>query len=285
MNIINISSDIEIAYLQKSFIKEVLFHGDKYRNMLKKDSLYCLSKKIPIFLLSENDMQKHDKESNAPVRTDRYRPDSQEKPRTEWLGFYGRESSGLFEDTRRIVICPERIATCVKNDEEFTFLLAKVIVHEYAHAKMDYGNENRAYKGKDEFWQWMEESMANQLTLKTFENFTKIYQHSSYKSNIWENRLWDFIVNFIKNQPPEYALGYELFDKKIGRWRTWRKYKGKLLKKEYDINKNKWLKYIQTHYNNLEEEKVNKLYDLLFSQPLGHSNITKFKFNKIKRLL
>ena len=129
MNIININSTIEITHSQKSFIEEVIFCGDDH-HMIEEDSFYWLSKQIPIFLLDEENMQKYEIESE-----DRYEPNPKIKPHTEWLGFYGRDSTGLFEHTPRIAICPERIAQCVKDDEEFMFLLAKVIIHEFAHAK------------------------------------------------------------------------------------------------------------------------------------------------------
>lgn len=259
MNVININSDIEITHSQKSFIEEVLFFDNDH--MIERDSFYWLSKKIPIFLINEDTMKKYEiSEQNSDF-----------KPHTEWLGIYLRDSSGLFEQTPTIAICPKRIADCVQNDEEFMFLSAKVIVHEFAHAKMDYGNKNVKYRKKDDFWHWMEESMANQITLEVFRDFTEGYQHNRYKKNSfrnknWENSLFDFVINFIKRQPPEYALGYEIFDKKIGQWWIWRSHKDELGGKKKIKQKTAWLKYMQQNYKSIDETIAKKLYEKLFNR-------------------
>ena len=260
MNIININSTIEITHSQKSFVEEILFCGDDH-GMIREDSFYCLSKQIPIFLVNEKSMQKHEKETEY-----RYELNPERKPHTEWLGFYGRDSSGLFDHTPRIAICPERIASCVKSDEEFMFLLAKVIVHEFAHAKMDYRDENVKYRQKDTFWQWMEESTANQLTLEVFRDFTRGYRYrkNAFRNVSWEDVLWDFIVDFIKHQPPEYALGYEIFDKRVQRWWIWKNHKDELGGQKRIKQKNDWLQYVQNNYQQIDEKKVEVLYDALF---------------------
>ena len=264
MNIININSTIDISHSQKSFIEEVLFCGDDH-HMIEEDFFYWLSKEIPIFLLNEDSMKKNELESEY-----KYELNPETKPHTEWLGFYGRDSSGLFEHTPRIAICPERIATCVQDDEEFMFLLAKVIVHEFTHAKMDYRDENIKYRKKDEFWHWMEESMANQLTLKVFREFTHGYQHRRYrkgsvfKHTSWESKLFNFIVDFVKKQPPAYALGFELFDKRIRQWWIWPHYKDELGGQKRINEKTKWLSYMKNNYKNIDEKTSETLYDDLF---------------------
>lgn len=67
----------------------------------------------------------------------------------------------------------------MQNDDEFMFLLAVAIVHESAHAKMDFKDQNKKYKSHDTFWRWMEESSANRYTLEVFENFTSNCRHGS----------------------------------------------------------------------------------------------------------
>ena len=285
MNIININSDIEINPSQKSFIEEVLFCRDDH-HMMKGDSFYWLSKQIPIFLLNEDSMRKNEigreynryepsdeKEphedsvrENEIERENRYEPNYKKKPHTEWLGFYGRDSFGLFEHTPRIAICPERIASCVKNDEEFMFLLAIVVVHEFAHAKMDYRDENIKYRKKDLFWHWIEESMANKFTLEVFRNYFYCDRHkkNSFRNKNWEEDLFDFVKNFIKHQPPEYALGYEIFIKDVAQWCSWRNSKNKLGGQKRIQQKNNWLKYMQNNYNNINARKAKELYDELF---------------------
>ena len=254
MNIININSNISITSAQISFIEEVVKCDFDIEN-----TFYWLSKNIPIFLLNEESMKKYD-ENKEYV----YEQNSDYKPYTEWLGFYGRDSQGLFSNTPRIAICPERIAACVKNDEEFMFLLAKVIVHELAHAKMDDKNQNKSYKTKDSFWKWMEESSANRYTLQIFENFTQQYRYSRsnqaspFRNTSWEDTLFDFIVDFIKRQPPEYALGYELFKKRpILDW-EWEREKSNLGGKKQE--KNDFINYVKTNYKNIDEKKFQFLF-------------------------
>ena len=272
MNIININSDIEINHVQKSFLEEMLFSGDDHC-IIEEDSFFWLSKTIPIFLINEKSMEKYEKnieniELEYPYLEYRYEPNPKIKPHTEWLGFYGRDSSGLFEHTPRIAICPERIAQCVNTDEEFMFLLAKVVVHEFAHAKMDFRDENIEYGKKDTFWHWMEESMANQLTLEAFQNFSRGYHHryrrNSYRNKRWEDKLFEFVVDFIKHQPPAYALGYEIFNKGIREWWIWRNHKDELGGEKRIQAKNDWLSYVQKHYKNIDKKTIENLYDKLF---------------------
>ena len=66
---------------------------------------------------------------------------------TEWLGLYIRERSGC-NFTAKILLCPERMMTCVNGDEhEYRMLFTKVLIHELAHAVMDYCMENRSFVG------------------------------------------------------------------------------------------------------------------------------------------
>jgi len=254
MKIININSEIELTAAQQSFVEEVLACGDRHC-CRDKDSFYFLSKTIPIFLLNEKSMQKYDKNNDKEAYI---LEDNQElefiKPHTEWLGFYGRTSGDVFVHTPRIVLCPERIEQCVANDEEFMFLIAKVIVHELAHAKMDSRDQNTKYWKKDLFWEWMEESSANRYTLDVFEDFTHRYccRHNSYKNKQCLERLWDYVVNFIKQQPPHYALGYELFEKSpVIDW-EWERKKEELGGTKRSKEKSEWLTYMQKHYRNLD---------------------------------
>jgi len=260
MKFININSNIVITPAQRSFIEEVLLCDDRH-DIMQADSFYQLSKTIPVFLINEESMKKHDFEIEG-----QYEPNSDFRPDTEWLGFYGRDSSGLFEHTPRIAICPERIAKCVSNDEEFMFLLAKVIVHEFSHAKMDYEDQNIKYRKKDTFWRWMEESSANRYTLEVFENYTRQDTSSTpFKNTRWKQSSFDFVVDFIKKQSPAYALGYELFDKRpVLDW-EWEREKDSLGGQKRAKEKEDWLEYMQANYKNINEKKSHYLYDCVFN--------------------
>ena len=277
MNIININSAIEITHSQKSLIEEVLLCD--YHPMFVEDSFWWLSKEIPIFLMNEDSMKKYDSKNECryehnfetkPHTECRYERNFETKPHTEWLGFYGRDSSGLFEHTPRIAICPERIANCVQDAEKFMFLLAKVIVHEFAHATMDWRDQNTKYRKKDDFWHWMEESTANKLTLEVFRNFSRGFHHRRYRAGSvftqtsWGDKLFDFIIDFVKKQPPEYALGFELFEKGIGSPWMWSDNKDQLGGKKRINKKTHWLSYMKNNYKNIDEKISEKLYDDLF---------------------
>ena len=282
MNVININSTIEITAAQRTFIEELLVLGDTYCHPIMQDSLYWLAKRIPIFLIDEKTMKKHEDPGLALIdekwegfpRDDKERL-PREKPPMEWLGFYGRDSAGLFEHTPRIAVCPERIASLAGNDEEYLFILALVIVHEFAHAKMDFSDENIKYRKKDEFWRWMEESMANSFTIEIFEVFrTRYRKHYAFgrfdmisRNDIVKgmgDRMFEFIVDFVRHQPPEYALGYVLYDKGIERWWDWRNHKSELGgQKKMDAKMN-WLEYVQRAYNNINKKNINQLFDALF---------------------
>lgn len=260
MKFININSNIVITPAQRSFIEEVILCDDRH-DIMQADSFYQLSKTTPVFLINEESMKKHNFEIEG-----QYEPNSDFRPDTEWLGFYGRDSSGLFEHTPRIAICPERIAKCVSNDEEFMFLLAKVIVHEFSHAKMDYEDQNIKYRKKDTFWRWMEESSANRYTLEVFENYTRQDTSSTpFKRTSWRQSSFDFVVDFIKNQPASYALGYELFDKRpILDW-EWEREKDSLGGQKRAKEKADWLEYMQKNYKDIHREQSDYLYDCVFN--------------------
>ena len=279
MQIININSSIDISFSQK-FIEEVLLYGEEHHHM-EKNSLHILSENIPIFLLNEESMKKYD------TQIERYEYNTDFKPDTESLGFYGRDNTGLFERTPRIALCPERIAQCVANDEEFVFLLAKVTVHEYAHAKMDFENQNRQYRRKDEFWTWMEESSANRYTLEIFKNFTNNYRYthnrrsSPFRNQNWEHALFDFVVDFVKKQPPEYALGYELFDKSPISESKWEREKANLGGSQRVNEKKEWLDYMKNNYSNIDKEHSDFLYDCVFNgKNEATSKLAKEKLSK-----
>ena len=272
MNIININSNIEMTPAQEDFIEMVVLSDDHGHRMMDPESFYHLSKTVPIFLVNEGTMKKHDSsptwlygdESNhAELEySDRnYEANSDFKPVTEWLGFYGRSSADVMDRTPRIVLCLERIKRCVNNSEEFMFLLATVVVHELAHAKMDVNHQNSKYRSKDAFWHWMEESMANYYTLECFDD----YRMCSHRFNHhWAHDCFDFVKDFIKKQPPAYALGYELYDKRPAlRW-EWKREKCNLGGSQRSLEKAAWLKYMQANYNNIDDDKASALYEDVF---------------------
>lgn len=267
---ININSKVSITPTQLSFIEEVSLCFDEHRT--REDNFV----KTPVFFINEASMIKHDPEE--------FKRNEEFKPHTELLGFYRRDSSGLFEKTPMIAICPERIASCVQNDEEFLFLLTKVIIHEFAHAKMDNQNQNITYHSKDEFWRWMEESSANRYTLSVLSEFKRTDERKvPYRSKGFSDRLFDFAVDFIKRQEPAYALGHELFEKRpLLDW-EWERAKDVLGSQKRAKEKQEWLAYMKSNYKNIDKEHASYLYDSLFEgEKIAMSNSPK---EKLKCLL
>jgi len=273
MNIININSSIEITDSQKSFIEDILssYDNDHKWHYRREDSFHCLSKKIPVFLVN-TDIMDRSKDDEDDHKDDRDNNKHGSKPITEWFGFYTREKSLIFDNTPIIAICPDRIAQHVKTDEEFMFLTAKVIVHEFAHAKMDFRNQNEVYHAKNpdyrKFYKWMEESSANRYTLEVFERFTSSCRRtrsaSPFRSKSWGSTLFDYVKNFIQNQPDNYALGLELF-KKYPVWELeWENKKSLLDCNARSAEIDAWLRYMQSHYSNIDRDKASLLFEAVF---------------------
>lgn len=114
-----------------------------------------------------------------------------------------------------------------KNDNEFKWLFAKVLIHELAHASMDVFDEKVSYH--TEFGKWREESMANAITLKIIKEYNDQY-------------FYDYAKAFMQSQPAEYALGVLMEDLAYGDFRkiVSSKYHGVNLELQTE-----WLKYVQ----------------------------------------
>ncbi len=280
MNIININSKYDLTAQQISFAKSILC---SYRyNYRDRRSLYYLSKRIPFYLVDraafesikignyKTDNERWEKErfddrderhddrqnDNYENRENReYQDRKPDRPITELLGFYtSKGAHGIPE----IYLCTETILNHTNNDEELTYLLAKVITHELAHAYMD----RHDYGAKDEFYQWMEESFANEITLEHFEEFehypNRYYKHRKLQHHS-TNSAYKYAQDFVLSQPDNYKLGYYLNKFHIHDYVWWgsRKNKVKLKSKA----KAEWLHYVQSniHSGNYDKETLDKL--------------------------
>lgn len=243
MNIINISSSIEITPAQISFCEELCLYVDNKNTDI--DSYYQLSKKIPIFLVNAFEGEKGEGD----------------KPSTDWLGYYKRSSCSPFDNTPTIVICPERIAECVSSKDEFTWLFAKVLIHELSHARLDVNNENILYVHTSVdpfFYKWMEESIANMMTLRVFE---EIVQRAD-----WYRNAFDYIKEFIAHQPIEYKFGGWLYANVSFDGLVWREVKHNISLN--DSEKRLWINY---------QSQVNKIFSAYINYP-------RYKYQMIKEL-
>jgi len=145
----------------------------------------------PVLLLNEQDFDEQAgllEEGEEPA----------ERPPTEYLGVYVRRRSGC-DFRAEILLSPERIMACVNgNQDEYRILFTKVLIHEIAHALMDYCMENRSYVGNRMGYRCVEESCANLVTLIAMEE--KLPEWLAY------------VRGFINSQPWNYKFGGTLFD-------------------------------------------------------------------------
>jgi hypothetical protein len=223
-------------------------------------SINMLIDQIPVFLFSSASMpslysiyeDKFFEEKSYDNPELEYK--GEEKPSSEWLGFYRNKEIISGVTTPIIGLCPERIMKCVNNDEELMFLIAKVIVHEFAHAQMNYHpslpeNSLCDYYPKDELYKWMEESLANLITLSRFKFFEASWTTPNVKSfasiSITNNPL-DFVKDFVSRQPDNYKLGLDLFNVKAwSPWYKWRDNKARISGKT--LEKIAMLDYLKLH--------------------------------------
>lgn len=249
MKIININSQYEITKAQQSFAEEIISFGED-EPIKEYDSISRLMEQIPIFLLAPENMPE-DGDGHS------------EKPSTEYFGFYQHSFSILGAEMPFIGLCPDRIIKQVKNDEELTILIAKVIIHEFAHAKMKM-HPAADYQPIDEFYKWMEEPMANLITLEYFETAERSYRHHRIEPLLLSTTYGkpiDYVKKFISMQPSNYRLGLDLFEHRIWQWWIWRNCKEDIQKKT--IEKQNWLNYVKGNVGHTTKAALESLFDAL----------------------
>jgi len=255
MKIINLDSRLELTQAQISFAESVI---NSEPSSMRFTPLSFLMNEVPVFLLMPDSMPYEERNMDS------------EKPPTEYFGFYQHSAKILGIERPAIGLCPERIKNYVKNDEEFMILIAKVIIHEFAHAVMSQPPKNN-YQPRDEFYQWMEESMANLITLEYFDWYNNRYKYRlhgfynlTYKTSI-TNSL-NFVKDFISKQPDNYRLGLDLFQNKFGKmmptWLKWRNNKKDIQLRSKE--KQDWLSYVAANVGKTDRKKLKQLFDNLF---------------------
>lgn len=247
MKIINLNSRYELSPAQVHYAYSVALNGNDSHHSIANNDIVRLMDEIPIYLLQPDNMP------------DLVRLEG-EKPSTEWLGFYQHQSSIHGVYTPSIGLCPERIAECVETEWELMVLIAKVIIHEFAHAQMRL--ESRLnYSPIDEFYEWMEEPGANLITLHHFKNSSRGY-HGRNKKQIahveTDLKPLDYVQDFISRQPNNYRLGLDLYKHKIQFWR-WALQKNEIQKRTNE--KNAWLEYVKANVGKTDPVILERLLD------------------------
>ncbi len=236
LKVININSAIDLSLHDRTFIEQVIICAEKDKRWNSLNHLSQFLDTVPVFLLRKEDM---------PELPDHFKKDYVFPP-PELLGFYTRLDIRYLKDNPKknlpaVFICPENIKLLCRPSgiEEYQRLLADVVIHEFAHAKMDDKGEQFTYMDNNrEFFDSIEEPFANWFVLKYFY----YYGNGEYFHKVEDN---------IKKQPGYYRLGYDFFcsiqelddDKPL--WKLWKDNKSELVKnenKEWLDLANKWLK-------------------------------------------
>lgn len=207
---------------------------------------------IPVFLLNESSMPEDEELEQNSIR-----------PATERLGFYQHAANILNIKTPAIGLCPERLIQCSGNEEELMLLTAKVIIHEFAHAKMRL-HPAANYGPVDNFYRWMEEPMANLITLECFAQF----EHGHHRRcgrplahvSTAQDPL-DYVRDFINGQPDNYRLALDLYDHRVRYWWIWRNDKEGFAKRTPE--KQAWLDYVTKFVGKCEPTQLKRLFEAL----------------------
>lgn len=219
MKVINLNSMFDLTKVQIEFAKSIMsacsydlpFHDDFDFNFLMD--------KIPVFLIDEETMEKLERENHTETH---HNQNMESRPATEWLGMYMSKCNIIGVDYPVIALCPERIVRIVRDDKELCWLVAKVLIHEFSHAAMDKEDYGKRF---DWFYDWVEEPMANLLTLCVVEWYSEdrrhLYRRHHYYHSCKLNRssdltvnggiyhahdFYDFVLNFVSSQPDNYRI-------------------------------------------------------------------------------
>ncbi len=246
MKIINLDSKYDLSPDQVHYAYSVALNGND-SHPIDGESIVHLMDEIPIYLLQPDSMPEFGKFKG-------------EKPSTEWLGFYQHRSSIHGVDTPSIGICPERIIGCATTEWELMVLIAKVIIHEFAHAQMRL-RPSSDYSPIDEFFEWMEEPIANLITLHHFKNSSRTY-HRRNKNPIahvdTNLKPLDYVRDFISRQPDNYRLGLDLFKHHIPWW-WWAARKEQFQTRTNE--KNAWLRYVKANVGKTDPVILRQLFE------------------------
>lgn len=164
-----------------------------------------------------------------------YLKEPKEMPKPPISGEYPTELLGCYFSSQEnspvpvIYLCPEKIEEAARNKNiDKKVLYAKVLIHELAHAIMDPTNELEGKnlkskkdiesKTKSDADVFMEESLANMITLQYFE---------AAKSIIGKNDF-ERVKSFMEKQPEAYKFGITQYEKLHTDWRKWRKNKSQM---------------------------------------------------------
>jgi hypothetical protein len=256
LKVININSAIDLSLHDRTFIEQVIICAEKDNRWIIQNHLSPLLENMPVFLINKTsmkDLPEYLKYEIRKVQEQQEQEESKSKNKSkhnipipyDMLGFYAYMDIQCLKDSPKkhpaVFLCPENIKLLCRPSgiEEYQRLLADVVIHEFAHAKMDDKGEQFTYMDNNrEFFDSIEEPFANWFVLKYFY----YYGNGEYFHKAEDN---------IKKQPGYYRLGYDFFcsiqelDDEEPLWKLWKDNKSELVKnenKEWLDLANKWLK-------------------------------------------
>lgn len=253
MNIINISSKYNLSNSQVEFAERIIVCGkDHY---MRDNEIYFLSKTIPLYLVNSKEFEKYRLGND-----DEFEKDGSKKPATEMLGLYYSKGK---HNIKEIYLCPENILKYTNDDNELKHIVAMVIIHELAHAYLD---KRDRYTPIDAFYRWMEESMANNITLQYFESYYDNWHHrrryncdNETLSHNSSSKI-NYVEEFIMNQPKNYKLGLYLYRSRFRHEHFW--YNNKVETQKKTKAKAEWLNYVKRIISNdISKVNLEELYE------------------------
>ena len=268
MKVINLNSKFELTQAQISFAESVIICGED--GMRECDSISILMNEIPVLLVDIKTQEKYGYVDGGRDRDGDGDGDRDGDVDGDILGFYQHSTRILGAEMPVIGLCLEKIINAVKTDEELVILITQVLIHEFAHAKMKLHSRANYYP-IDEFYNWMEEPMANLITLEIFKHYEISNRHFHIGfCRHREKKLacattlispFAYVKDFISKQPDNYRLGLDLFDHRVNHWWIWSNQKDKIQKKTKE--KQDWLHYVKANVGRTEKVMLEKLFEKL----------------------
>lgn len=182
-------------------------------------------------------------------------------PHVEYLGVYCPEwkkyspDGKSFRHEKAIFVCWERIKDCAEEGHQVD-LLTKVTIHEFCHAYMDI--MTLLVNRKKDVYHWMEESMANVMTLLITEKY--VIKHPSNLS------LLNYFKEFMLKQPDAYASAVTMWENGICDYDMW------AWKKDCCLTApsvQRWHAYMNLKYKTIKAEEIRSLWRDVRKEILG----------------
>lgn len=174
-------------------------------------------------------------------------------PHVEYLGVYCPEWEKQSPDgkghrpEKAIFICWERIHDCAEKGRAVD-LLTKVTIHEFCHAYMDI--ITRVGGGSKGVYHWMEESMANVMTLAITDKY--VIKHPS------KLPMLNYFKEFMSRQPDAYASAVVMWENGICDYDLWAWNKEKCLDASSVL---KWCSEMNLNYWRIKPEEIRSLWN------------------------